>query len=239
MTSTTCFVACQDEEDALMTTNKTLTDPTTENRFLTFSTFSDLQNLIDTLQSMDSADLVHWNKDNNFISLYIINEAIMHDEEVYYTENVIPNYKENELTHEMHSNLFNDYSHLLKRKTIDEDSSYYYYDVDISNYDLTYVVNKDGIVKVGDSIFQFKDLTYSDVSVENIATVITGKPISRPYLTKSRNEYLISFFFNMFIHIIPANAPNGVTKAPMLLPMMDEYIASFNGLPLNPVMILE
>lgn len=71
MTSTTCFVACQDEEDALMTTNKTLTDPTTENRFLTFSTFSDLQNLIDTLQSMDSADLVHWNKDNNFISLYI------------------------------------------------------------------------------------------------------------------------------------------------------------------------
>ncbi|MBQ0114126.1 MAG: hypothetical protein KBT03_13435 [Bacteroidales bacterium] len=53
MTSTTCFVACQDEEDALMTTNKTLTDLTTGNRFLTFSTFSDLQNLIDTLQSMD------------------------------------------------------------------------------------------------------------------------------------------------------------------------------------------
>lgn len=54
------------------------------------------------------------------------------------------------------------------------------------------------------------------------ATVIVGKEMISPYLEKSKNENLTSYFFNKEENMIPAKAPIGVKKAPILLPIIVE-----------------
>ncbi len=61
---------------------------------------------------------------------------------------------------------------------------------------------------------------------------MVGIEIITPYLTKSKKENLTSLCFNIDIHIIPANAPNGVNIAPMLLPMIEAYTAFIFSAPL-------
>ena len=62
-------------------------------------------------------------------------------------------------------------------------------------------------------------------SVIDKAIVMTGKEITTPYLMKSINVNLTSFSFTSPVNIIPAKAPIGVKKAPMLLPIIEAYIA--------------
>ena len=57
------------------------------------------------------------------------------------------------------------------------------------------------------------------------ATVITGREITAPYLMKSRNVNLTLFSLTNQENIMPAKAPIGVKKAPILLPMIEAYIA--------------
>ena len=46
-----------------------------------------------------------------------------------------------------------------------------------------------------------------------------------PYFIKSRNVNLISYLLSKFENIMPARAPIGVKKAPMLLPIMLANVA--------------
>ena len=55
----------------------------------------------------------------------------------------------------------------------------------------------------------------------NIAVVIVGIANIAPCLIKSRKENFTSYSFNNEINMIPAKAPIGVRKAPMLLPMIE------------------
>ena len=52
-------------------------------------------------------------------------------------------------------------------------------------------------------------------------TVMTGRETITPYLTKSRNVNLTLFSFTKEENIIPAKAPIGVKKAPILLPIIE------------------
>ena len=58
-----------------------------------------------------------------------------------------------------------------------------------------------------------------------------GRDIIAPYLTKSTNEYFVSCSLTKLVNIIPARAPVGVRKAPMLLPTIDAYTAALNPVP--------
>ena len=53
---------------------------------------------------------------------------------------------------------------------------------------------------------------------------ITGKEIKEPYLTKSMNVYRVSCLFTNEVNMIPARAPVGVKKAPILLPTIDANV---------------
>ncbi len=70
------------------------------------------------------------------------------------------------------------------------------------------------------------------------ATVITGIEITTPYLMKSRNVNLTLFSFTSPENMIPAKAPIGVKKAPMLLPMIEAYIAWVYATPVREEEIL-
>ena len=56
---------------------------------------------------------------------------------------------------------------------------------------------------------------------------IVGTEITIPYLIKSAKVYFISCFLSKDVHIIPANAPTGVKKAPMFEPIIAPYTPLF------------
>ena len=53
------------------------------------------------------------------------------------------------------------------------------------------------------------------------AVIIVGIDMIIPYLIKSKNEYFTSYLFNNEENIIPAKAPVGIKKAPILLPIIE------------------
>ena len=61
-------------------------------------------------------------------------------------------------------------------------------------------------------------------AITNIAIIIVGIEIRIPYFIKVKKENSTSFFFRIDIHIIPAKAPIGVRKAPMLDPAITENV---------------
>ena len=52
-------------------------------------------------------------------------------------------------------------------------------------------------------------------------TVSVGREMIAPYLMKSKKLNLISCFFKIDNHIIPAKAPIGVKNAPIFDPIID------------------
>ena len=69
-------------------------------------------------------------------------------------------------------------------------------------------------------LFLYK-LKFIVKSKQDKAIVIIGKEIITPYLTNCPNEYFTPCLFTKFVNIIPARAPIGVKKAPILLPMIE------------------
>ena len=77
-----------------------------------------------------------------------------------------------------------------------------------------------------------KDIKYQFITlmklIESInvnnATVITGIELITPYFTKSKKEYFVSCSEISVVNMIPAKAPVGVKKAPMLLPTIEANI---------------
>ena len=60
---------------------------------------------------------------------------------------------------------------------------------------------------------------------EDNAIAKDGIPTINPYFKKSKYENLISCFFKIESHIIPAKAPKGEINAPKFEPIIEEYIA--------------
>ena len=72
----------------------------------------------------------------------------------------------------------------------------------------------------------------------NNATVITGIELITPYFIKSKKEYFVSCSEISVVNIIPAKAPVGVKKAPMLLPTIEANIdAWLLHIPENKILI--
>ena len=63
---------------------------------------------------------------------------------------------------------------------------------------------------------------YIIINNANKETISVGIDIITPYFMKSKKLNLISCFFKMLNHIIPAKAPIGVKKAPIFDPIIDE-----------------
>ena len=63
------------------------------------------------------------------------------------------------------------------------------------------------------------------ISVIVKTMVITGIEIKDPYFMKSKNVNLTLLSFTKPENMMPANAPMGVKKAPILLPMIEAYTA--------------
>ena len=64
--------------------------------------------------------------------------------------------------------------------------------------------------------------TYNVINNSNKATDNVGIAIINPYLIKLTKLYLTSWLLTKSVNIIPANAPIGVKKAPILEPMIVE-----------------
>ncbi len=91
-----------------------------------------------------------------------------------------------------------------------------------------------------------KDIKYQFITfmklIESInvnkATVITGVEVMIPYLTKSKKEYFVSCSEISVVNMIPAKAPVGVKKAPILLPTIEANIdAWLLHIPENKILI--
>ena len=63
---------------------------------------------------------------------------------------------------------------------------------------------------------------YNVINNSNKATDNVGIAIIKPYLIKLTKLYLTSCLLTKSVNIIPANAPIGVKKAPILEPMIVE-----------------
>ncbi|MDR0789193.1 MAG: hypothetical protein LBO06_00190 [Bacteroidales bacterium] len=166
------FSSCTDEQDfenqsaSRNHLNKSISssNPTLKN-YLTFSSFEELDVAIKDLNAMDEASVVAWENSHNFVSLNRISDEVdlaedMLNESVYdslsqfYSESQIENMKFDE----RHSALFDEFSHLFIKRIMEDDGGIYY-DLDINYNDYASIVNADGIVKVDDKIYQFKDST--------------------------------------------------------------------------------
>ena len=62
---------------------------------------------------------------------------------------------------------------------------------------------------------------------------MVGMAMRTPYFTKSRKENFTSYFRSNDENMMPAKAPIGVKKAPMLLPMIEAKIAWAKALPVK------
>lgn len=60
-----------------------------------------------------------------------------------------------------------------------------------------------------------------------MAAKIAGIPVINPYFIKSKKEYFTPSLFTILLHIIPARAPAGVKKAPILDPAIEANAAIF------------
>ena len=67
---------------------------------------------------------------------------------------------------------------------------------------------------------------YNSIDNINKLIVIVGIDIIIPYFTKSIKRYLILYFESKLVNIIPANAPIGVKKAPILEPIILAYTSA-------------
>ena len=68
---------------------------------------------------------------------------------------------------------------------------------------------------------------------------IIGNEIIAPFFIKSKNEYFVSCSLTRLVNMIPAKAPVGVKKAPILLPTIEAYKAPVCAFPVRFVMRLE
>ena len=68
---------------------------------------------------------------------------------------------------------------------------------------------------------------------------IKGNEIIAPYFIKSKKVNLTLLSFTNPENIMPASAPIGAKNAPMLLPMIDAYVAVICALPDKVVIKLE
>lgn len=142
----------------------TINNPTLDN-YLTFGDFDQLEQKVIELDEMTEDEISNWEKSKNFVSIRTISDAIDSAEFDFYEhvkDSLLKLYTESEIENmkfpEMHAQLFYEFSELFIKKTMKDDNSIYY-DLDINNYNYSRIVNKDGIVKVGTPIYQFKEAT--------------------------------------------------------------------------------
>ena len=133
--------------------------------YLTFGDFDQLEQKVIELDEMTEDEISNWEKSKNFVSIRTISDAIDSAEFDFYEhvkDSLLKLYTESEIKNmkfpEMHAQLFYEFSELFIKKTMKDDNSIYY-DLDIDNYNYSRIVNKDGIVKVGTPIYQFKEAT--------------------------------------------------------------------------------
>lgn len=155
--SSTVFVACNNEEEYSDGNTQRKSGLSKTENFISFKDFDDMNTNIDLLREMDDEAIELWETSKNFVSLQTIFNMVNDAEDKHY-DTLEMRYKSYEeiKEEELHSELFNEFSDILiKRNTPDDDG--FYYDMDIDNSDYAYIVNKDGIVKIGKDIYQFKD----------------------------------------------------------------------------------
>ena len=70
------------------------------------------------------------------------------------------------------------------------------------------------------------------LNINNVVAII-GSEIIAPYFIKSTNENFVLCSLTRVVNIIPASAPVGVRKAPMLLPTIEANVAAL--IPAVPV----
>jgi hypothetical protein len=171
------FTGCNEESDELFNRKSQETTRNYSN-FLSFINFDEMNSTIDMLANMDSAEVATWERRNNFISLNSISDYVASEEDrlsdsletIYRTPEDIPNIR--------HSEAFETFSDVFVQKTIPDDDGGIYYDLNISNDNYANVVNRYGIVKVGENIYQFKENTIKiilggDVSKINLLDTVT------------------------------------------------------------------
>lgn len=153
-------VACTNDEiyntDIVKNKSLVINDARLEN-FLTFASFDDLQATLDKISNYGNNEQLNWENNNNFISLNHIYQEIDSAEnkllEPYDTLSVEELEKMPRVTSYTHD-VFSD---ILIVEKMDDGSSYE--DLNINDYTLSKVVNREGIIKIGDSIYQYKKNT--------------------------------------------------------------------------------
>jgi hypothetical protein len=134
-----------------------LTDSRSPEQNSKYLQFKDLTQMSQTSQMLDRQtvdELTHWQKEKDFVSLRSIYETSIQEEEKFLAE-MVAKYGENStLTRaELGYSAFTQKYLDKKVLVIDE---YGLVDMNISIPELAHVVNADGIVKVGNSIVQYK-----------------------------------------------------------------------------------
>lgn len=162
-----CFTACNDEEDVLCT-RKTVQGGVYDN-YVTFADFDEMESTIQMLADMTEEDISVWEHRKNFVSMQSIADMVTAAEEVH-CDTLETRYNSYEsIKEDIHSDLFNSFADLFIRRECPDDTGFYY-DLDINNATYASVVNKDGIVKIGSDIYQFKD---------DVTKIIVGGDVSK------------------------------------------------------------
>lgn len=206
------FFSCTDEvDDDATTVNSALHKYSnyTESQlkhYLTFDDFDAFLAKLAEIEEMDSAKIVDWENSLNFISLRRIADNIESAEEEML--NGYEDYSDEELSQqpEVHSAIFDEMSDILVKEIDSEDGSYYY-DVDVSNYRYSPLLNKLGIVKIGNDIYQFKRDAIKIIRggnedlIDDLQNVsVSDEKLNIEVIPLTDNQTKASSYYNSFEH---------------------------------------
>jgi hypothetical protein len=150
------FFSCE-TEDVVSSKNiiqTTTIDPLLEDRenFLVFSSLNSLDDSVKILTAFNRHQLDSWEKSKNFISLrrtfetildFEINQNIIEEEMIKSNKSLIKTLKHK------YSPLINNNREMISK------SNEYGFNYKLFDSNHSYVINKDGIVKIGNSIYKF------------------------------------------------------------------------------------
>lgn len=129
--------------------------------YLTFKSYEEIDKILELIKSMDYEQQISWENNLNFISVNRIYEEIniANNEQLKPYEDKYEEMSVDELSKIPYvaPKIRDEFKDVLITEKMED--GFIYDDINISIYELSKIVNRNGIVKVGDKIYQYKKYT--------------------------------------------------------------------------------
>ncbi len=167
--ATLFFTACQKEQTENLTEPTAVLKSASQNNYITFANDAAFYAAVAQVANFSPAERISWENQQNIVSMYTIFESIV-DAELLLSDAAL-----NADGSVQHSEAAKNNPSVLYEQVQDDGN---FYDINIHNYAFSRVVNKNGLVKIGNKIYQHTykyTKTLSEPNLNKIALLIEAE----------------------------------------------------------------